>query len=678
MSTAQKNIDSLETVFNKTINKEQQITLAITLANAYLPAKKIEQVETYQAKAIEAAKVLDNSDILRKTYIDVGNIYITQLKYEQGIEMLSEGLKHATQSSQKAIMYGYQFDVYYRMGQADKGFKSLEKMRENIGNDTLSVAMAEYYFSLSNYYGAKEDILNLLTYLKKAKKNFQYNEEEHHRVSHNLAIAYEDIQAYDKVLEIQAELLAFTQKNEMYFSELFCHYAIMMSHYGLKDYEASKATCQLAINLKDEQGVSSMFGYAYYILGNTYLETNQLDSAEYFYNEGIAISEKQNEEAQLIDNYRGLTKLFFRKKEWAKAKEYGEKAFALINHTNTELNYLLAQIYEKEGNFKKSNQFLKANWEHQVKKEENQSNFKIIASLLDEQYEQEKQQEAMVYEQNLQRQKQCYIGGILLLGLLLAAIIIFLQIRNNGQLKLLNEALQNTNQQLEQANYELRTFNYIASHDIKEPIRNIGGHAGLIFRKLPADLKESLGSYFDTIRRSTTELYTLIEDFANYTTMSKNETIETQEVDLNYLTSSVIENLQESIQKYNGQVLFSDLPTIQSSNSLLFATLKNLIGNGLKYNESEQPTVEVSYNKTEKHHQIIVSDNGIGISEEYYERIFEMFKRLHNRGEYEGSGIGLAIVKLSVDKLGGTVNLESEEGKGSRFVISIPNSTLRL
>jgi light-regulated signal transduction histidine kinase (bacteriophytochrome) len=133
-----------------------------------------------------------------------------------------------------------------------------------------------------------------------------------------------------------------------------------------------------------------------------------------------------------------------------------------------------------------------------------------------------------------------------------------------------------------------------------------------------------------------------------------------------------VEQLEESIQKYNGQVLTAELPTIQSSNSLLFTTLKNLIENGLKYNKSDKPTVEIDYHKTETHHEIIISDNGIGINKQYHAQVFKMFKRLHNRGAYEGSGIGLAIVKLSADKLGGKVLLESEEGKGSRFVIQLP------
>lgn len=266
----------------------------------------------------------------------------------------------------------------------------------------------------------------------------------------------------------------------------------------------------------------------------------------------------------------------------------------------------------------------------------------------------------------------------------------FFVYRNNLEKKKLNalleakvkkrtEELENANKNLEQANYELRTFTYIASHDIKEPIRVISGYAGLIYKKLPTDLKGNLGEYFNTIKRSTKQLYTLIEDFANYTTMSRNETIKKEVVDLNQVTISVIEQLEETLTKYNGQVIVKNLPTIKTGNSLLFTILRNLIENGFKYNNSEKPTVNINYNKTEiteesgqAYHQIIVSDNGIGISKEYHKKIFEMFKRLHNRGAYEGSGIGLAIVKLSVAKLDGTITLKSEVGKGSQFVIMLP------
>ena len=130
--------------------------------------------------------------------------------------------------------------------------------------------------------------------------------------------------------------------------------------------------------------------------------------------------------------------------------------------------------------------------------------------------------------------------------------------------------------------------------------------------------------------------------------------------------------LYESIQKSNGMVINHGLPNIPSNNSLLYTTLKNFIENGLKYNTSTQPTVELSYNETPENHHIIIKDNGIGIEEKYFDKIFVMFQRLHNRGEYSGSGVGLSIVRLAIEKLNGEIKVESEVGKGSTFIICLP------
>lgn len=296
----------------------------------------------------------------------------------------------------------------------------------------------------------------------------------------------------------------------------------------------------------------------------------------------------------------------------------------------------------------------------------------MIAALLREQYEQEKATEQLVFEQELKTQRQFFITTILLIGLGLLGLIIFIQMRNNRKLKSLNQTLDLTNKKLEQSNFELKTFNYIASHDIKEPIRNIGSYAGLIFRKLSSDQKESLGSYFETIKNSTKQLYTLIEDFAKYTNLSKDTVIKKQDVDLKWLVGSVKDGIHDTIQKYEGRVITQELPTIHSNSSLLYPILKNLIENGLKFNRSIVPTVTISYQQSTDYHQIIVTDNGIGIEENYHEKIFEMFKRLYHRGQYDGSGVGLAIVKLCLDKLDGTIDLESKENEGTTFTIQLP------
>jgi light-regulated signal transduction histidine kinase (bacteriophytochrome) len=154
--------------------------------------------------------------------------------------------------------------------------------------------------------------------------------------------------------------------------------------------------------------------------------------------------------------------------------------------------------------------------------------------------------------------------------------------------------------------------------------------------------------------------------------MSKNETIETEEINLNILISNIENSLSDFFKEKNGQIYSAELPIIISNNSLLHAALKNLIINGIMYNTSEVPIVEVRYQSTELYYEIIVSDNGIGIEKAYQEKIFDMLEKLHHRGVYEGSGIGLSIVKLVCKKLDGTIELNSEVGKGSIFVLRLP------
>ncbi|MEL6592257.1 MAG: ATP-binding protein, partial [Bacteroidota bacterium] len=234
------------------------------------------------------------------------------------------------------------------------------------------------------------------------------------------------------------------------------------------------------------------------------------------------------------------------------------------------------------------------------------------------------------------------------------------------------EDLQRANRRQQQLNYELKTFSFIASHDIKEPIRGIGAQSGLIYAKIPEGLKADLAPSFQVIQNSTRQLYKLVEDFTRYTAMSQNEAVKPESVDLNQLVTTIIETFAEGLRQYRGKILMSQLPTITSNSSLLFTSIKNLIENGLKFNKSKVPTVEVSYHPQANHQEIIVSDNGIGIDPAYHDEIFGMFKRLHMQGEYEGSGIGLAIVRLSVRKLDGDIRVESQPGEGSKFIISLP------
>jgi signal transduction histidine kinase len=418
----------------------------------------------------------------------------------------------------------------------------------------------------------------------------------------------------------------------------------------------------------------------------------EFELANSLYFRALEIIENNRFGDNLILIYQSLAEHYLERKEYRRSIKYGEKALQEVNKQGDfkelkDLYLILDKSYTGVKNFRRAHEIRGLSMEFRETTNSTLLLNKVTELQTRFEVEQREIENELLKAETVANKKAIQNTTIAAIASFLALLLIgswsLIIYRSNRQKQKYNEILKATvanrtfeleqaNKNLEQVNYELRTFTYIASHDIKEPIRVISGYAGLIFKQLPDDLKNTLGGYFDTIKRSTSQLYTLIEDFAHYTTMSKHEVVEKQDVDLNVLTLSIVDTLQESIKTYNGEVLISELPTIQSSTSLLFTIFKNLIENGLKYNVSEKPIVRVTYHKKEIYDEIIISDNGIGINEKYYEKIFEMFKRLHSRGAYEGSGIGLAIVKLSIEMLGGIIDVESEEGKGTRFIIRLP------
>jgi len=239
------------------------------------------------------------------------------------------------------------------------------------------------------------------------------------------------------------------------------------------------------------------------------------------------------------------------------------------------------------------------------------------------------------------------------------------------ELEASNEELKYFNTELERSNNELERFAYIASHDLKSPLRNVISFLSLIKRKLRKHDDSDLEEYLTFASNNAHQMHNLIQDVLEFSRFDRSETSET-EVDLNESLMMVMQNLQESMTERNAVVFAQSLPTIQSNSVRIMQLLQNLVSNGIKYNQNPKPRVIVGHRMDKLNHVFSVIDNGIGIDKEYHAQIFEMFKRLHTREEYQGTGIGLALCKKIVDNLGGEIWLESEEGKGTSFFFSIP------
>ncbi len=238
---------------------------------------------------------------------------------------------------------------------------------------------------------------------------------------------------------------------------------------------------------------------------------------------------------------------------------------------------------------------------------------------------------------------------------------------NEAELKEYYTEVEEKNQELAVKNQELERFTYIASHDMKTPLRTIAGFIGLIERRLKKNEKdEELLEYLSFVKSGAKQLNDLISDTLEFSKVEHQE-IEFDEVDSNQMINWIGNNFGENVILTKGE-----LPVIISNNSLLHKVFQNIIENGVKYNESTIKTIDINYKESESHHTFSIQDNGIGIDEAYFEKIFVMYKRLHNNEKFQGTGLGLAICKKIVEQLGGELSLTSAVGKGSTFFIKLP------
>lgn len=289
-----------------------------------------------------------------------------------------------------------------------------------------------------------------------------------------------------------------------------------------------------------------------------------------------------------------------------------------------------------------------------------------------------------------------FMAGWLIMALLVF-LSYFLLLKDLRQRKKINRALHKNKEILEQritertldlerSNRELQEFAFIASHDLQEPLRKIQVFGDRLRDKTAEKLDSVSLDYLDRMQNAAVRMHRLINDLLAFSRISTQQE-PWREVDLNKIAEDVKADLEGSLAYYQGSLILHPLPKIVADPVQIQQLLQNIVSNGLKFHKpNEPPAVSISWrnqaeceaalaaDETPESYIIAVRDNGIGIDPEHADKIFALFKRLHGKNEYEGTGIGLAVCRKIIERHHGIIHVESAINEGSTFIITFPGA----
>ena len=233
------------------------------------------------------------------------------------------------------------------------------------------------------------------------------------------------------------------------------------------------------------------------------------------------------------------------------------------------------------------------------------------------------------------------------------------------------EALAQKAVELQRSNAELEQFAYVASHDLQEPLQVVAGYLELLVDRHGAELTDDARALIDRAVGATHRMDDLIRDLLRYARVGT-DTRPSEAVDLAALVDDVVHDLQRAIEFADASVEVGELPTVEGNRTLLLQLLQNLVANALKFRSDAAPVISVRSTQQGPDWVITVADNGIGVPKDRVEHIFEMFERLHSKDEFPGTGIGLAISRKIVERHGGRIWAEPNDGGGTIFGFTLP------
>ncbi len=582
------------------------------------------------------------------------------------------------------------YSIQGKLDLAIENFKESIKLAEETNNH---IHICRTYNNLGRTYMKIEAFDKAVAYYQKGAEcsnQFGLRQQTSDNLL-NMATALQEQGIWDTSLKYAEEALqlALTLKD----NHLICdaHKTIGISYRYENNLDEAIKHLEIALDFakknKDKVGMSSIFNQ----LGITYSKKEKPEKALQAHRNAYTFSSEINYQEETVFALQELAEIYFEQSQFAKSIEKSMEGVQIAEKLGalkrvTIFYEILAKNYAAEEDFSVAYVYhtkLKAIGDSLYVIEKNQKLNELKIQFQVEHKEAENQLlKAQQTKDKLTIQKATLASTAIVIALIAVCMIAFLlykgfkqkQIQSSKlavEIQRRTQELEETNADLKKSNKEMERFNHIASHDLKEPLRNIISFTRLLEMRLKNQEDIVANEYLSFVVTNAKQMNTLIEDVLEFSKVS-NKKVEVEDVDLSKTFQQVMTTLQPLMEEKTVHILCEALPTIRSNKAQIYILMRNIIENGIIYNNHPTPIIEVDYQTKDDHHLIKIKDNGIGIDPDYHLQIFDMFKRLQSRQEAQGSGLGLSICKKISSRLGGDILVESIPNEGSTFIIKIP------
>lgn len=628
--------------------------LLFKTGEAYFKIEKYETSKDYFFQSFAVAEYAGCDSLKFHNLLSLGHAYFWQSEYDSSLVYYNKAMDYGsefytmTMKDTSSLFNGFG-NTYYYMGQAHKAYHYRMKLLElNKGSGDIQ-ALADSFYALAELDKEQEE------YEKAIEKTYR---------------AIELYQSLERVEDVG-----------------YCYDMLSTIYFHLKDYDQSLDYQNMACSSKF--GLKSKYhqGYCANSFGLIYLKLNKQELALEYLNKALKIRKESNQKEETVQTQIALAELKMMMGKCSQAKKILDQC--LVDPIVRKVPPVRQNIYKKIsevnyscGNSKLAYDFQKKYYQlrDSIEGDITKNELANLSSIF-ELDQKKKELELLKKDKALNKLYNIfiYIVFLILIGIvsigswfLKKQYYYNVKLRDQkNQIEVQNQALHNSNEKLKTANVELENFAYIASHDLKAPLRTVMSYTGLIEKRYSKILDKNGIEFLKLITEGVSHMHQLLDDVLSYSNVEKEED-NFIPIDLNELIPKVLQTLEVNIQEQNAIIKHEKLPFILGNQIQIFQVFQNLIANAIKFvPEGSQPFIEIAFLEKKGKPCIAIKDNGIGIEKKYHDRIFSLFKRLHSSHEYKGTGLGLSICKKIIQRHGGEIWIESDGTSGTTFFFTL-------